>query len=186
MMLKKISTKIPGLFIVEPQIFGDSRGFFLESWHAGKYEEIGIPYHFVQDNISFSQKNTLRGLHFQHTNPQGKLVYVLVGEIFDVAVDLRAGSPTFGQWEAIILSGKNKAQFIIPAGFAHGFCALSDEVLFAYKCTDFYSPQNEVSVKWDDPDLAIPWPIVNPILSTKDKNGLCLSEIPQKWLSRFL
>jgi dTDP-4-dehydrorhamnose 3,5-epimerase len=169
---------IPGLLLIEPKVFGDPRGFFFELWNQRRFADIGIKTEFVQDNISMSQRNTLRGLHFQNPNSQAKLVTVLEGEVFDVAVDLRRSSPTFGCAHGLKLSRDNKRQFYIPAGFAHGFLVLSDTVLFHYKCTTFYSPKDEITIAWDDPDLKIDWGITNPILSEKDRHGLRLRDIP--------
>ncbi|AIR62969.1 dTDP-4-dehydrorhamnose 3,5-epimerase [Cedecea neteri] len=166
--MKVINTKIDGVLIINPRIFGDERGFFYESYHATRYKEIGIREEFVQDNRSRSSKGVLRGLHFQKNRPQGKLVTVTNGEVFDVAVDLRPGSPTFGKHESVILSGENKIQFYIPPGFAHGFCVLSDFADFQYKCTDFYDPSDEGGLIWNDPCLDIEWPVTDPIISAKD------------------
>ena len=166
--MKVIATGLPGVMIIEPKVFGDARGFFMESWNQARYEEHGLPAVFVQDNISFSQKGVLRGLHFQNPNAQGKLVYVLQGEVFDVVVDIRVGSPTFGEWASVSLSSENKRQFYIPEGFAHGFCVTSETALFAYKCTKVYQPQAEYGMGWQDPDLGIKWPIEKPLLSEKD------------------
>lgn len=163
-----IKTKIQDLLIIEPKVFGDDRGFFYETFQKQRYRESGIDAEFVQDNRSRSSKGVLRGLHFQKTKPQGKLVTVTDGEVFDVAVDLRPNSPTFGQHETIILTGKNKLQFYIPPGFAHGFCVLSDMADFQYKCTDYYDPSDESGVLWNDASLNIPWPIKKPQLSEKD------------------
>jgi dTDP-4-dehydrorhamnose 3,5-epimerase len=164
-----IDTNIAEVKIIEPKVFGDDRGFFLETFHAARYAELtGIDLPFVQDNYSRSAKGVLRGLHFQKTKPQGKLVRVVSGEVFDVAVDIRRNSPTFGQWEGVILSEQNKRQFWVPPGFAHGFVVLSDTADFEYKCTDYYDPADEGAIRWDDPDLAIDWPITNPSLSDKD------------------
>jgi len=172
-----ISTKLSGVMIIEPKVFGDNRGFFLETWNQARYAECGLPANFVQDNLSYSQRGVLRGLHFQNPNAQGKLVYVLQGEVFDVAVDIRVSSPTFGQWVGVTLSAENKRQFYIPEGFAHGFCVTSETALFAYKCTDVYSPQFEHGVSWDDPELRIDWPIENPILSEKDQKYPRLKDV---------
>ena len=170
--MKIINTKIADVKIIEPQVFGDNRGLFLESFHAGRYaEKAGIDLPFVQDNHSRSTKGVLRGLHFQKTKPQGKLVRVVLGEVFDVAVDIRSGSPTYGQWEGIILTEENKRQFWVPPGFAHGFVVLSDFADFEYKCTDYYDPTDEGSIRWNDPDLAIDWPINEALLSEKDANA---------------
>lgn len=173
---------LDGLLILEPKVFGDSRGFFLETWNRNRYLEIGIPADFVQDNISFSRRGILRGLHFQNPNSQGKLVSCLQGEIYDVAVDLRRASPTFGQWQSTTLSSENKRQFFIPPGFAHGFQVLSDSALFHYKCTDFYTPAHERTLKWNDPALKIPWPITDPVLSDKDTRGVALADLPPEHL----
>lgn len=167
--MKLEKTKLDGVLILKPQVFNDKRGFFLESFNKKRYEEAGINLEFVQDNHSKSSKGVLRGLHFQKTKPQGKLVRVVKGEVFDVAVDLRKGSPTFGQWESVILSDENKIQFWVPPGFAHGFLVLSDTADFEYKCTEYYDPADEVSLLWNDPELNIPWPDKNPKISEKDK-----------------
>ena len=158
--------------IIEPKVFGDDRGFFLETFQAEKYSNLAnINCSFVQDNHSHSSKGVLRGLHFQKTKPQGKLVRVTKGEVFDVAVDIRPGSPTFGEWEAIILSEENKTQFWVPPGFAHGFVVLSEWADFEYKCSDYYDPADEGSIYWNDPDLKILWPIEDPKLSDKDASA---------------
>lgn len=174
-----VGTRLPGLVIIEPRVFGDSRGFFMESYSRDRYAEAGLPAEFVQDNLSMSRKGTLRGLHLQHPHDQGKLCSVLEGEVFDVAVDVRVGSSTFGQWEGVTLSSENKRQFYVPPGFAHGFCVLSERALFSYKCTDFYSAPSEVGVAWNDPDLAISWPIESPELSAKDAANPRLADIPE-------
>jgi dTDP-4-dehydrorhamnose 3,5-epimerase len=178
-------TDLPGVVIIEPKVFGDERGFFMETWNKERYAEQVTPDAFVQDNVSFSRKGVLRGLHFQKINPQGKLVYVLQGEVFDVAVDIRVGSPTFGKWESVMLSAENKRQFFIPAGFAHGFCVTSDTALFAYKCTDKYNPVGEGSVLWNDPDLNIPWPTDAPELSAKDAVGIKLADFAHDLLPHY-
>lgn len=178
-------TELPGVLIVEPDRFGDSRGFFQEIWHEKRYREAGIPGPFVQDNISFSAHSVLRGLHFQNPNGQGKLVYVLQGEVFDVAVDIRTGSPTFGKWVGYRLSADNGKQFYIPPGFAHGFCVTSESALFAYKCTDFYNRQTEGTVRWDDPAIAIDWPIATPLVSAKDTEAPLLADIDPARLPSF-
>ena len=173
-----IKTKLNGCLIIEPKVFGDERGFFLESFHQQRYEQqTGMTQAFVQDNHSRSAKGVLRGLHFQKTRPQGKLVRVVRGEVFDVAVDIRPQSATFGQWEAVILSEENKRQFWVPPGFAHGFQVLSDFADFEYKCTDYYFPEDEGSLAWNDPQLAIDWPIQTPLLSAKDAKAGTLSEL---------
>jgi len=167
-----VKTKLQDCVIIEPRVFGDERGFFLETYQADRYAELaGITLPFVQDNHSRSSKDVLRGLHFQKTKPQGKLVRVVKGQVYDVAVDIRHGSSTFGQWEAVILSEENKTQFWVPPGFAHGFVVLSDTADFEYKCTDYYDPADEGSILWSDSDLDIPWPIDDPKLSDKDANA---------------
>jgi dTDP-4-dehydrorhamnose 3,5-epimerase len=176
--LNVIRCQLEGLLIVEPKVFGDSRGFFMESWNQRRYAEAGLPDTFVQDNLSFSRRGALRGLHFQNPFPQGKLVSVLEGEVFDVAVDLRRNSPTFAKAEAVRLSAENKRQFYVPPGFAHGFLVLSETALFHYKCTAFYSPQNEMTLLWNDPQVAIDWPLQNPTLSEKDAKGFRLNDLP--------
>lgn len=173
-----IDTKIADVKIIQPKIFGDARGFFLETFEKKRYQELlNIDLDFVQDNHSRSTKGVLRGLHFQTQNPQGKLVRVVRGEVFDVAVDIRPESPTFGLWEGVVLSEENKTQFWVPPGLAHGFVVLSDIADFEYKCTDYYNPADEGCVKWDDPDIAIEWPISSPLLSDKDKKGKSLKEL---------
>ena len=175
----KIShSKLKGCVIIEPRVFGDDRGFFLETFQAARYkQEAGIDLPFVQDNHSRSARGVLRGLHFQKTKPQGKLVRVVRGEVYDVAVDIRKGSATFGEWEGVILSEENKKQFWVPPGFAHGFVVLSDTADFEYKCTDYYDPSDEGSILWSDPDLNIPWPIANPVLSAKDESAKRLVDL---------
>jgi dTDP-4-dehydrorhamnose 3,5-epimerase len=170
--MKTINTKLNDCVIIEPKVHGDDRGFFLESFHLSRYAELaGIKLPFVQDNHSRSTKGVLRGLHFQKTKPQGKLVRVVKGEVFDVAVDLRKESSTFGEYESVILTEENKKQFWVPPGFAHGFIVLSDYADFEYKCTDYYDPSDEGSILWCDQELGIDWPLVNPILSEKDANA---------------
>lgn len=173
------NTALPGVLLVKPKVFGDARGFFLESWSRDRYREMGMPEVFVQDNISRSRRDILRGLHVQNPNSQGKLVQALVGEVYDVAVDVRINSPTFGRAVGVHLTAENHYQLYIPPGFAHGFCVLSEDALFGYKCTEFYSPSDEFSILWNDPDLAIEWPINEPLLSEKDKNALRLKDIPE-------
>jgi dTDP-4-dehydrorhamnose 3,5-epimerase len=174
-----IKTNIDGVVIIEPKVFGDERGFFLETFQAERYKEfadINMP--FVQDNHSRSSKNVLRGLHFQKTNPQGKLVRVVRGEVFDVVVDIRKGSPTYGQWAGAILSEENKRQFWVPPGLAHGFVVLSDIADFEYKCTDYYDPADEGCLMWNDPAVGIEWPEgIEPVLSAKDQVGQTLAEL---------
>mgnify|MGYP001376717240 FL=1 len=167
-----IKTSLNDCVIIEPKVFGDERGFFLETFHTSRYADlVGISIPFAQDNHSRSSMGVLRGLHFQKTKPQGKLVRVVRGEVYDVAVDIRQDSSTFGHWEGVILSEENKKQFWVPPGFAHGFVVLSDVADFEYKCTDYYDPLDEGSILWSDPNLGIKWPVSNPILSDKDKNA---------------
>lgn len=173
-----IDTKIHDVKIIEPKVFGDHRGFFLETFQKDRYKEmLNIDLDFVQDNHSRSSQGVLRGLHFQTKNPQGKLVRVVRGEVLDVAVDIRKESPTFGQWESVILSEENKRQFWVPPGLAHGFVVLSEIADFEYKCTDYYDPNSEGCLLWNDPSLGINWQIENPKLSEKDKNGKLFSEL---------
>lgn len=173
------SFEIPGPLLVEPQVFGDERGFFMESWHAVKFAAAGLDAKFVQDNHSRSQKGVLRGLHFQNPSPQGKLVRVTSGGVFDVAVDLRKSSPHFGRWVGAELTAANKRMLWVPEGFAHGFLTLEDDTDFLYKCTSIYSPENEHSLAWDDPDIGIDWPLgdINPIVSEKDRKAARLADV---------
>jgi dTDP-4-dehydrorhamnose 3,5-epimerase len=181
-----IQTKIPGVLVFEPKVFGDARGFFMESWNHERYAKAGLDVMFKQDNISKSAKGVLRGLHYQWPEPQGKLVSVLEGEVFDVAVDIRVGSPTFKQWVGIRLSGENKKQFYVPEGFAHGFVVLSETATFMYKCTHFYRPELEHCILWNDPELGIEWPMnFEPSLSAKDAKGLSLRDINPAHLPRY-
>jgi len=166
--MKFLPTELPGVIVIEPDVHADARGFFLESYHARKYAEGGIAGPFVQDNHSFSRRGTLRGLHVQSRRPQGKLVRAVAGEMFDVAVDVRRGSPTFGRWVGVVLSGENFRQLYLPPGFAHGLCVLSEQAHAEYKCTDLYEPGDEIALAWDDPDLAIAWPLREPVVSAKD------------------
>jgi len=175
-----IQTSLRDCVIIEPKVFGDERGFFLETFQARRYADIaGIELPFVQDNHSRSSKGVLRGLHFQKTKPQGKLVRVVSGEVYDVAVDIREGSETFGCWHGVILSEQNKRQFWVPPGFAHGFVVLSEVADFEYKCTDYYDPNDEGSIFWNDPDLNIDWPIKNPVVSEKDAAAQKMTDIKQ-------
>ena len=162
---------LPEIIIIEPEFFQDDRGFFTEMYHQEKFELAGIKGDFIQDNRSRSRQGTLRGLHYQVKIPQGKLVWVLSGEVFDVAVDIRQSSPTLGKWVGNVLSSENRNGIYIPPNFAHGFCVLSEQAEVFYKCTEFYSPEHERSIRWDDPDLAIDWPVKDPILSVKDANA---------------
>ena len=174
--MKVTPTELPGVLLVEPLVFGDARGFFVETFHVERYAAAGIREPFVQDNLSRSVQHTLRGLHFQEPRPQGKLVQVLRGAVWDVAVDVRRGSPTFGAWFGMELSDENRRQLWIPPGFAHGFCVLSEVADFFYKCTEFYAPDAERCVRWDDPALDIRWPVRSPVLSKKDRSAPLLSE----------
>ncbi len=176
--MKQIQTTLQGVWIIEPTAYEDQRGFFMETYHQARYRDAGIGPDFVQDNLSFSVAQTLRGLHYQHPHGQAKLVQVLQGAIYDVAVDIRRRSPTFGRWVAVELSAENRRQLFIPQGFAHGFCVLSRQAVVIYKCSDFYDPGCERGILWSDPGLAIPWPVQDPILSDKDSRYPCLSEIP--------
>ena len=176
--MKVIPTELPEVLIVEPRVHGDSRGFFYESFQAARYAEAGIPGPFVQDNHSRSVRGTLRGLHFQEPRAQGKLVQVLRGAVYDVAVDIRRGSPRFGRWVAVELSESSPRQLWIPAGFAHGFCVISDSADFFYKCTEVYVPEAERGIAWNDPRLAIPWPLPEPLLSAKDRAAPTLDAAP--------
>ncbi len=175
--MKIIPTVIPDVVLLEPKVFGDERGFFFESWNKRTFAELGIAADFVQDNHSKSQKNVLRGLHYQIEHAQGKLVRVTVGAVYDVAVDLRRSSPTFGQWVGFTLSAEDKRMAWIPPGFAHGFCVTSDYAEFLYKTTDYWSPAHERTLLWNDPQLAIPWPLSGePLLAAKDKTGTLLAQ----------
>jgi dTDP-4-dehydrorhamnose 3,5-epimerase len=175
----KINTiELEGVFIIEPDVFTDARGFFMETYHQKRYREMGIDVTFVQDNLSFSRQWTLRGLHFQHPRAQAKLVQVIQGEVLDVIVDIRSGSPTFGRWAGIRLSDQNKKQLFVPENFAHGYCVLSDTAIFTYKCSEFYSPECEKGIRWSDPDIGIEWPIQDPVLSDKDSRYPVLKYIP--------
>ena len=176
--MKVITTNIEGVIIIEPDVFQDRRGCFMETYHQKRYAELGIDAAFVQDNLSYSLQGTLRGLHYQIRQIQGKLVQAIQGEIFDVAVDIRRGSPTFGQWTFKRLSGANMHQIFIPEGLAHGFCVLSEDAVVAYKCTNFYNPDAERGIIWSDPGIGISWPIYEPLLSTKDSDYPRLEDIP--------
>ena len=176
--MKISETELPGVLLLEPKRFGDDRGFFMELFQEKRYAEAGIPGPFVQDNFSRSAKGILRGLHFQQPHAQGKLVQVFAGAVYDVAVDIRRGSPTFGRWVGMELSADNRRQLWVPPGFAHGFCVLSESADFHYKCTDFYSPASEHGIAWDDPDLGIPWPVKSPLLSPKDSVAPRLKDAP--------
>jgi dTDP-4-dehydrorhamnose 3,5-epimerase len=167
--MKAVATELPGVVVIELDVYRDARGFFVETYHAGKYPAFGIDAPFVQDNHSRSVRGTLRGLHVQVTRPQAKLVRVVAGEIFDVAVDVRRGSPTFGRWAGLTLSAETFRQLYIPGGFAHGFCVVSEVADVEYKCTDVYDPDAEIGIAWNDPSLGIPWPVEQPRLSDRDR-----------------
>lgn len=180
--MRVIQTTLPGVLIVEPDVFEDARGFFFESYSQKKYAEYGITDTFVQDNHSLSVRGTLRGLHYQTAPGQAKLVRVARGSVLDVAVDIRWGSPTFGQWVGVELSAENKRQLYIPVGFAHGFCVTSEIAEFLYKCSSYYAPQLERGIAWDDPDLAIAWPVPDPVLSDRDRRHPRLRDAARDWV----
>ena len=169
MAVRVTTIDIPGVLLLEPSVVSDHRGWFTETYHEQRYRDTGITEHFVQDNCSRSARNTVRGLHFQHPHAQGKLVMALEGTVYDVVVDIRKGSPTFGKWHAVELSDKNLHQMYIPPGCAHGFCVTSETAIFLYKCTAYYSPRDERGILWNDPTLGIPWPTSEPLLSSKDQ-----------------
>ena len=176
-------TELQDVYLIEPKVFGDERGFFMETFRQSDFDRLGVKLGFVQDNHSSSARGILRGLHFQNPNPQGKLVRVIQGEVYDVAVDLRRSSPTFGRWVGVTLSAENRNIFWVPPGFAHGFYVTSERAEFVYKCTDYYAPADEKSLRWDDPELAIDWPIPageTPLLSQKDRDGKLFSELTEQ------
>ncbi len=183
--MKVKETKLVGVLVLEPDVFSDERGFFLETWNSARYENAGIEGTFVQDNISFSKRGVLRGLHFQYPQSQGKLIQILSGEVVDIAVDIRVGSPTFGHWVSEVLSDANHRQIYIPPGFAHGYCVTSETAIFSYKCTDYYNPETENGIIWNDPDLNIDWSIKEPILSPKDKEYPRLKDFQPDKLPNF-
>jgi dTDP-4-dehydrorhamnose 3,5-epimerase len=185
--MKRIDTNLPGVCVIEPSVFGDERGFFMETYNKHTFEQIGIDHTFVQDNQSRSSRGVLRGLHYQLNQPQAKLVRVTLGEVYDIAVDVRRGSETFGQWTGVTLTADNKQMFFIPEGFAHGFCVISESAEFAYKCSDFYAPDEERGIIWNDPQLAIPWPLdgAEPLLSPKDSAYGLLAEMDENDLPLF-
>ena len=183
--MKIIEATLPGVIVIEPKVFGDARGFFMETYQAERYREAGIPLDFVQDNHSRSAKGVLRGLHYQIEHAQGKLVYVTCGIVFDVAVDIRIGSPTYGQYYSHILSEENHRQMYIPPGFAHGFCVISDSADFVYKCTDYYYPEHERAIRWNDADIGIEWPLSDVSLSDKDAAAKPLAKIDKNDLPKF-
>jgi len=185
MTLKVIPTRLPGVVVIEPDVFGDERGFFMEVYHEGKYRAAGIDARFVQDNQSFSMNGTLRGLHYQFPYLQAKLVWVVTGAVLDVAVDIRRGSPTFGHWVAEILSEENRRRLFVPRGFAHGFCVLSPSAHFMYKCDELFHPETDRGLRWNDPDIAIDWPLNDPVLSPKDARLPFLADVPAELLPRY-
>jgi dTDP-4-dehydrorhamnose 3,5-epimerase len=177
--MEVIETNLPGVLLIKPRVFGDPRGFFVETWSAERYTRAGVPGPFVQDNLSRSGRGVLRGMHLQNPFGQGKLVSVPMGEVFDVCVDARPGSPTFGKWFSCVLSGENQHQLYIPAGFAHGFCVLRDATLFSYKCTQPYHPEAELGILWNDPDIGITWPLGDPLISERDLRHPRLRDIEE-------
>lgn len=184
--MKVEETSLPGVLLVRTPVFQDARGHFFESWSQRRYAEAGIDVPFVQDNVSLSGRNVIRGLHFQHPHGQAKLISVLEGAIWDVSVDVRLGSPTFGRWFGVELSADEGVQVFIPSGFAHGLAVLSDRALVSYKCADYYTPAAERTLLWDDPELGIEWPVEQPVLSEKDRGGVLLRDIPEHELPRFM
>jgi dTDP-4-dehydrorhamnose 3,5-epimerase len=183
--MKITRTDLPGVVLIEPRAFRDARGYFMETWNQSRYQELGLPDTMVQDNLSWSRRGVLRGLHFQFPACQGKLIYVLSGLIFDVVADVRVGSPSFGQWVGVELSLENRRQLYIPEGFAHGFCVLSAKALVAYKCSETYRPECEVGVAWNDPRIGVRWPLSSPIMSTKDAALRRLDDLPADFLPRY-
>ncbi|MBI5136215.1 MAG: dTDP-4-dehydrorhamnose 3,5-epimerase [Nitrospirae bacterium] len=183
--MKVETTPLEGVLLISPRVFEDARGFFIETYHADRFREHGMTLPFVQDNHSASVRGTLRGLHYQIERPQGKLVRAIIGEIFDVAVDIRRGSPTFGKWYGVTLSAENRLQLYVPPGFAHGFCVTSGRAEVIYKCTDIYHPGGERGIRWNDPDIGIVWPVADPLLSDKDRNAPLLTQLAPGDLFRF-
>ncbi|MGH8042325.1 MAG: dTDP-4-dehydrorhamnose 3,5-epimerase [Rudaea sp.] len=183
--MKIIETNLPGCVVIEPVVHGDARGFFYESYNEQKYKNAGLGLRFVQNNVSRSAHGVLRGLHYQWPNPQGKLVNVLEGEVYDVAVDIRVGSPTFGRWVAAILSADNKRHFWIPEGFAHGFAVLSEHATFCYQCTALHDHAADASIRWNDADIAVDWPLGAPLLSGKDAKAPFLRDVPREKLPKY-
>ncbi len=183
--MKRIDTDLPGVCIIEPQVFGDARGFFYESYHRDKYADLGIDRQFVQSNVSRSARGVLRGLHYQWPHPQGKLVGVLEGEVYDVAVDIRHGSPHFGRWTAVMLTAENKRQLWIPEGFAHGFCVVSEVATFSYQCTALYDHAADAGIRWNDGDIGVDWPVGDPQLSAKDAKAPFLADIAADKLPEY-
>ena len=184
--MKIVKTPLDGCVVIEPAVHGDSRGYFYESFHAQKFAEAGLDLRFVQTNVSRSARGVLRGLHYQWPNPQGKLVSVVEGEVYDVAVDIRVGSPTFGRWAAAILSAENKRHFWVPEGFAHGFVVLSDDATFVYQCTALYDREADSGIRWNDGEIAVDWPVAQPLLSDKDQRAPFLAEVTRDRLPTYL
>lgn len=184
--MKVIETALPGALVLEPQVFGDTRGFFYESYNEAKYRAAGVDHRFVQSNVSRSARGVLRGLHYQWPNPQGKLVSVLEGEVYDVAVDIRRGSPTFGQSVGVMLTADNHRHFWVPEGFAHGFCVLSEYATFTYQCTALYDPKADAGIRWNDAALGIDWPLSEPLLSDKDGKTPLLEDVPPERLPVYV
>jgi dTDP-4-dehydrorhamnose 3,5-epimerase len=183
--MKVLTSSLDGVCIIEPAVYADARGFFTETYNRERYRAAGFGQPFVQDNLSFSVRGTIRGLHYQHPHDQAKLVMAVKGQIYDVAVDIRRGSPRFGQWVGVRLSEDNKRQIFIPEGFAHGFCVLSETAIMTYKCTDFYHPGSEKGIIWSDPDLGIDWPVRDPLISDKDRRYGCLKDLLAESLPAF-
>jgi dTDP-4-dehydrorhamnose 3,5-epimerase len=183
--VKFVETRLPGCVVIEPAVFGDARGFFYEGYNAAKFKEAGLDLSFVQSNVSRSARGVLRGLHYQWPNPQGKLVSVLEGEVYDVGVDIRRGSPTFGQWAGVVLSAENKRHFYVPEGFAHGFVVLSDYATFCYQCTALYDGKADAGVRWNDADIGVDWPVSAPLLSDKDTKAPFLADIAPERLPEY-
>lgn len=184
--MKLIQTGLPGCVVIEPRVFGDERGFFYESWNKARFAEAGLHLDFVQGNVSASARGVLRGLHYQWPNPQGKLVSVLEGEVYDVAVDIRRGSPSFGRWTAVMLTAENKRHFWIPEGFAHGFAVVSERAVFTYQCTAGYDAAADAGLRWNDAALGIDWPLAEPTLSDKDAKAPFLADIPPERLPLYI
>lgn len=175
--MKVTELELQGVLLIEPRVFRDERGSFVESWNAGRFAAAGVEIEFVQDNVSWSRRGVIRGLHYQHPQGQAKLTSVLQGEVWDVVVDIRRGSPKFGRWTAVALSGDNQRQLFVPEGYAHGFAVTSEEAIFTYKCSRYYDPACEWTLRWDDPDLGIDWGVSDPVVSEKDRHGLRLAEL---------
>jgi dTDP-4-dehydrorhamnose 3,5-epimerase len=183
--VRVVETELPGVVIIEPRVFRDERGYFLETWNDQVYADAGLNLRFVQDNLSYSERGVLRGLHYQEPYPQGKLVSVAAGEVFDVAVDIRVGSPTFARWIGVTLSAENQRRLYIPEGYAHGFVVVSNGAIFTYKVTELYRPDCDAAIRWDDPTIAIDWPLTTPNLSPKDANAPLLTDVAEERLPRY-